>query len=341
MKRHFHFILSSVLLGYLSFSWAVPISVTDDCNNLQKNINAIREWTTSRSNKCELDQPKQISNNTCSVDVSKCLPPEVVSYHGKKSPVHGPNCWNLALVMAKVVPALRHTTQEEMAFFMNSPLCKEIGPSEPRLPGDIGAIRTLNSGAEVHGFMWISDELVFSKNGASKEQPYALQSFKGVQQVYSKLQQKLCKKQKNTECETKIQTLRCETMDSYLENKERNTPKKIQEAFIRLEHADKCISLFTFNPSNFNFGFKKNLISNIQAVTAVFDSPEFKSQLASMNKDEQNFIYNSLIFRLNSMLTQMQLTEVSVDLLCPTCYLLAREIRKSTQSVTIEKNTTN
>jgi len=315
---------------------AGPFSLEWSCDTISQNITAFREWTEGRSLRCEIPpvKTKNASQNICETDLSKCLPEEVLSYNNKTSAVSGPNCWNLALVMAKVVPALRYSSDHEMAFFMNSPLCRQLGPSEKKRPGDIGAIRTSKAGQELHGFMWISDDLVFSKNGASSKSPYEVQSFKDLTKTYDEVLDFMCKNGMVKECTSKIETLRCQSMDSYLENKERNTPKKIQEAFIRLEHADKCMSLFNFNPNNFNFTLKKNLIANMQAVAAVFDSPEFKSQLASMPKEEQNFITQSLIFRLDSMHQQMDMSYDSLSLPCATCYFLAREIRKTADSLT-------
>jgi hypothetical protein len=82
--------------------------------------------------------------------------------------MNGPNCFNTALLLAGVLDTSRHTQAPEMTFWLQSPLCRELDPNERALPGDVIMIRgrapdgTL---AEVHAANFVSDELIFSKDG--------------------------------------------------------------------------------------------------------------------------------------------------------------------------------
>jgi hypothetical protein len=172
--RFFQLLILFLQFGFPAFS-EMPYVVEMECSQIKSNIDSIKQWTLSRSAPCSED-PKisaDTANKYCRADVSSCLPPEVISYSAKEAFVNGPNCWNLAMVMSGVLPALRYSTAEEMAFFMNSPLCRQLKPGEKKRPGDIGAIRTDDK--EFHGFMWVSDDIVFSKNGFDRNAPYALQ----------------------------------------------------------------------------------------------------------------------------------------------------------------------
>jgi hypothetical protein len=70
-----------------------------------------------------------------------------------------------------------------MNFWMTSPLCQERKPDESPAPGDIIAIRD-DTGGEVHGFIYLTGDLAYSKNGYAQGTRYELQSPKKVFDVY-------------------------------------------------------------------------------------------------------------------------------------------------------------
>ncbi|MEI8192180.1 MAG: hypothetical protein WCI75_20940, partial [candidate division NC10 bacterium] len=145
-----------------------------DCAGLRRQAAALSQWALRLG---EASAPP----GECACGPSECLmdaeasAPEIVRYlHGVHAGRWGPNCWNSVLVAAKILPALRFSPPEEMSFWMASPLCRMLGPEETPVPGDIVAIRA-GEGEEVHGFVYVTEELVFSKNQLTAASPYLLQ----------------------------------------------------------------------------------------------------------------------------------------------------------------------
>lgn len=94
----------------------------------------------------------------------------------------GPNCWNATLVASEILPHLRYAEHYEMSFWMNSPLCRAVKAREKLAPGDVIAIRY--HGEEEHGFVYLSEEMSFSKNGYTTDSSYELQSPRDVFNLY-------------------------------------------------------------------------------------------------------------------------------------------------------------
>ncbi len=58
--------------------------------------------------------------------MSQCLPKQILSFYGYHNQLPGPNCFNLALMMAGLVPGLRYTDPHEISETLSSPLCQEL-----------------------------------------------------------------------------------------------------------------------------------------------------------------------------------------------------------------------
>jgi hypothetical protein len=167
----------------------------DNCTTLNQELTSIRQWTETYGYSCRLDLPSG-NREQCGADISDCLPPLARGLHGMSADLNGPNCWNLALVMREIVPGLRKADPAEMSFFLRSPLCRILERGERPRPGDIGAFRRprvcdeMNPrsydprSCELHGFVYISDRLVFSKNDMLASSIYALQSVEEINRRY-------------------------------------------------------------------------------------------------------------------------------------------------------------
>lgn len=313
---------------------APPFNIQFECGKIHQELMAFKSWTESRSLKCEL--PKQMEETKagmCTADVSTCIPHHVLAYHGKNPAVNGPNCFNLALVIAGVLPSLRYSTGEEMAFFYGSPLCRVLTSNEKKQPGDLGVIVTAPRGDVLHAFIRISDNLVYSKNGYSKEQAYFAQHYEPMSKLYQEMQKNECVKNKYADCETVEQTIRCISMDSYLNDPNRAMPRSIKEAFIRLDHSENCLSINTVHNSALNWPQKKSFLDSIKVIANYFDSAEFKADLKRLPEAEGKFINGSLSIRLEAMLAQLQHSKEDGFLPCLTCHLLSDGTRKAAEKL--------
>ena len=153
------------------------------CDKFSKEIDNLAIWTKKTGRECPKDKIKIIKNiideSLCSANISECIPQHVSDHHGLKSENDGPNCWNLALVMSGLNPYLNHTSEKEMKHFMKEPFCRKLGENEIKQPGDVGAMR--DGEKELHGYIWISENLVYSKNGSRCSQPYGLMTTSEIQ----------------------------------------------------------------------------------------------------------------------------------------------------------------
>jgi len=153
------------------------------CKDLQKNLKDLRQWTLKKGEKPIEPEPSCVEKPEPSVVLTGSVPRFYEAHHGSSPVCHGPNCWNSALVVADIIPSLRYSTPEEMTFWMTSPLCSEVPAQEDPKPGDVIAIRKADN-VEVHGFVYISPDLSYSKNGFNNASPYLLQPTEGVFLVY-------------------------------------------------------------------------------------------------------------------------------------------------------------
>ncbi len=192
----------SIKANSLSFHRAYKhrILMFDDCEEIHKNIESIRKWTEnigelrpallSKILKVK-KRENSLTTGQCQVDITDILPEKVKEIQGLNPQKHGPNCWNAALVLSKVLPNLRYTHNKEVFDIINSPLCSPVDANEKPRAGDLGIVRlpheksTNAATDEQYGFIFISDKLVFSKNGYKKQNPYSLQSTSKMLDLYA------------------------------------------------------------------------------------------------------------------------------------------------------------
>lgn len=163
------------------------LTLSTGCNEIEEDLAAIMQWTQRLENRgCDTPAIRQEGEGMCSANVTSCVPQQVRTYQGLTGTQNGPNCWNLALVMAGLVPVLRQSSDTEWEYLINSPLCRELRDGESPQSGDLGSIemRAPDNNVQIHGFMYVSDRMVFSKNGTLLNAPYALQTREDMESTY-------------------------------------------------------------------------------------------------------------------------------------------------------------
>ena len=154
----------------------------NNCKILEDQARAIQTWSIRINEKYNPELKCICKSSRCVMNISKISPIIVKQLHGVRPKFMGPNCWNSSLVSSKILPYPRYSTPEEMYFWMNSPLCTERNNNESPVPGDVIAIRANNE--EYHGFIYLTDEISFSKNGSYNGNPYAVMPTKYVFDAY-------------------------------------------------------------------------------------------------------------------------------------------------------------
>ncbi len=161
------------------------------CQELIEQDQALRAWrVTLGETPGNMSSPQEIpSENRCTLIIDDSVPSIVHFLQDFKTAFSGPNCWNTALRLSGLVQFARYSSPDEMAFWMNSPYCRELSESEQSLPGDIVEIRSVKPDQsqffdEVHGMIYLSDDLVFSKNTSSRMSAYGIQRASLVYQTF-------------------------------------------------------------------------------------------------------------------------------------------------------------
>ncbi len=330
-------ILSSAILGFFISAHAQRLERQGDllwmrgesCEAVSAHTQSLRQWAlTSGEATPSCPHPPVQQDGSCVVEVTQCLPAHVRRYEGAPPAQAGPNCWNLALVMSGILPGLRYATPEEMTFFMGPPLCRPLALGEARRPGDVGAIRDAEDG-EVHGFIWISDTLTYSKNGMSTESAYRVQPLAAMMDLYQVEDTPACRGLggDTNECGNRTQYYRCMSTDEYLAQRRPLAPE-IRQAMDRMDNMESCLERYMMGHGPLTTAPMQLALDSLYALNAWvnYARPEDRSPEAA-------WAVTSLSIRLESMFTQFNLRDHSVDIgtIDGQMSLLSESVRQSAE----------
>lgn len=147
-----------------------------DCRDMPDMLAALAEWKSGLGEASGAAPAVSRDGAVCSAKIDAVTPSLIARLHGTSTRHSGPNCWNTALLSARVVLSQRASEAEELRFWTHSPLCRELSPQERRFPGDIISVSGPADSPEMHAFVYITDKLAFAKNGFDVQFPYELQS---------------------------------------------------------------------------------------------------------------------------------------------------------------------
>ncbi|MFM6930583.1 MAG: hypothetical protein ACKOX6_19120 [Bdellovibrio sp.] len=282
----------------------------DTCSDGSHSVESLSSWMQRIQPGKACKVPQQSSENGCQYDITDCLPEHVVQYQGVNSKVAGPNCWNLALVMGKILPNLRYSSPEEMAFYMRPPLCRQLKDGENRQAGDIGAIRGMAWGLpieETHGFVYVSEKMVYSKNGTQKEAPYSLQSMDAMYDSYGVQNKKSCRKNEipkgDMDCIQAVAYFRCDSMDDYLK-KNKNISPKIKNLEHDIRSRERCLEASEFSGQTLSDSNLRD-IQRVSGALAYYLEDLKKNNKINKLSEGDRFMVGGLQLRLQSIADQL------------------------------------
>jgi hypothetical protein len=142
---------------------------------------------------------------------------------------------------------------------MNSPLCRKLAAGESPEPGDVGAIRSA-AGSEVHGFVYLTPEVCFSKNGFSKEMPYGLSSLNGVIEGYRKYAT-------TPAGPAKTEYYRCVSFNDYVRAHGGQLPQAIRTIMGCLDRTERQIADVSVFGASADLGLLRTTLDVLQALT--------------------------------------------------------------------------
>jgi hypothetical protein len=241
----------------------------------------------------------------------------VQKLQGLSSDYFGPNCWDAALVSGKIIPELRYAQPGEMSFWMNSPLCRQLGPDEKPKAGDIVAIR--DGKYESHGFIYLTDKLAFSKEGPDLKYLYLLQS---PQTVFSSFKVPAeCQKKTGPApegCPTFANYYDCKPLDQYLrENAESISPELAQysDCVTNVEMNISTLVLYGKQPARSPAAPGPETVQLKQTLAASLSALLTYSQEESKepHSPAETFLWQSLVVRLKSATQELHQIQVQIQ----------------------------
>jgi hypothetical protein len=277
----------------------------DTCEMIEKQTIALTKWSHKKEN---FDITKCDCPARCEYDVSAFVPDFVYEAQGVCPMKPGPNCWNTSLVSAGITSKMRYTSSEEMNFWMTSPLCRERANDEEIQAGDIIAIRD-QRGQEVHGFVHLTNELSYSKNGYSNHTWFSLQSPENVYRVYDV--EKECQglhsnlvDKKVPPCKLYSNIIQCISMDEYLKNQK----AKDNELLMAMKQVDQYEC--HFGALIMDYAAVENLIndSGLIKVNLEILKKMAEDKLADKSvSDEDKFLWQGIKIKNEALLQQIDL----------------------------------
>lgn len=184
------------------------------CAGVSAATRALGEWAGKGPGECAL-RPVTRPDGACEQDASACAPALVRETHGQNPQHDGPNCWNLALRSAGFLPGARYVSGDELAFVLKSPLCRPLQNGEARRPGDLVRIARGSLPVDLHAYLYVNEELVFSKNGADNQASALLQDPETVFTTY-KVSPECRGNTRNANCVVATSYYRCGGLDTLL-----------------------------------------------------------------------------------------------------------------------------
>lgn len=308
--------LSIVFYFLFSFANAYQISRVNDrliissdkCQESLEIIKSLNDWkeTTSEPNQCHFDQIRLQNENksACEIDFTECVPKHVAQYAQTMAAKSGPNCFNLALVLKGILPALRYVPPNEISFYMQEPLCKQIAKNQSLNAGDIGIIRSESSKNFAHAFIYISEKLSYQKKGVHYNEPFEL---KATSKIFQDEQiNPDCGKLNYDEkqCAWAAVYFRCQSMEQYLE-KNKKWPDEILQSLDSLNKYDACAEKHTI---------KKELLSDV-AISSLLETTKTlafylknQSELIQKKQDDKEkiFVLGYLQLRLAAIVESLK-----------------------------------
>lgn len=289
--------------------------VGSSCSEVETQLKQIQSWGKSYgAGSCSSVTPIE-GQSGCSAEITSCVPEHVVRYHGVYGFNDGPNCFNLVLVMSGQRPALVETTSEEMELYKSSPLCRKLQASETPLPGDVGSISD-NTG-DVHGFIYVSDRLAYTKNGMEVESyPYSLTSLQSVLDKFhvgkkrSEIKGLECFGRPEPQCQERVRNeyYRCKSMEEFL----REAPKtkltqKVLRATELMNELDCRYSQGLFTTPSYVSSLAEQVIG-VSHVLKEFVEEEIPAELASAQPSvADRYLLGMLKLRVDKILSSLSL----------------------------------
>ncbi|MGZ3774075.1 MAG: hypothetical protein ACXVCY_08660 [Pseudobdellovibrionaceae bacterium] len=277
------------------------------CDETIALTKSLADWSTKEGSTkvCRIPSTLTISDDkTCKLDISDCVPDFIAKYLGEKSSGALANCFNTALVFKGILKPFRFVNDDEMDYYLSSPLCRQVKNDEQKNAGDIGLVKETVYGHQqsVHAFIWVSNKISFAKPSMDPSSLYSLNetakdsSFSDVQ----------CKNLKDTNgeiCPREVSYYRCISVGEYLKSNPLSVRLYKLEKQISAE--EKCIYLLTNKGLSIPKAARQSVLNTVQALEKYVSEEGSKNKSSdSRTQEEAEFKIGMLVFRLEGIYVQ-------------------------------------
>ena len=247
-----------------------------DCRSVQKQLHELAVWRTKVDHSPDVEEPSlkvREEDGGCSMNITEIVPRFVRELAQTEPGQPGPNCFNSVLVSARLVPSFRYSTADELNFWMRSPLCTEVAKNSPLEPGDI--LVTSNQAAHpLHAFVYISDELAFSKNGMTQKSPFGVWGLESVFVSYENFLKagRLCRRKNvngsDAKCELPINAYRCISFRDYVAKNALKLDPEAKSTMLELDQTERCLADAVLGRAPFTHDLFKNVLGILNILEA-------------------------------------------------------------------------
>ncbi len=168
--------------GFVRSSDGRVILAARNETQVQQIINELRSSSGLKDAKAPRVQDSPLSEGV-SVDVTELMGGWIRDKLDFQPVAKGPNCWNFCLMHAEVVSSMRYSSAEEFRHWLSGPFSEPIRNVHDLRPGDIFAL--MKGPEDLHGAIFISPNLVLSKNGAKAQYGYRLMDIREMLGSYA------------------------------------------------------------------------------------------------------------------------------------------------------------
>ncbi len=179
----------------------------DSCKTLYKEIFQFEKLFI------KYDQPEAYIKPVCidsirTVQIEGLIPQRMLQLLNQKPQYFGPNCWNSVLYMNKATDYLRFVQPDEFQRTLPFLGCYKKDVKELET-GDIVRI-TDKANEEQHAFIYISENMSFTKNGPETKAPYQIVNTESILQEYDVDMKCLSIKNRQSECLSRVSVYSCD-----------------------------------------------------------------------------------------------------------------------------------
>ncbi len=274
---------------------------SSDCSEVSALSNAIYNWKQKTdSYNCTLNPAQK--NGQCIVEISNCLPEKVKNYFAKRPTEGGPNCYNAGLVFMGLLSNLRYSTEDEISFYMNSGLCKKLGPNEKPIVGDLGLISMAGKKQPYfvqHAFIYLSEYFVYEKPNQHRDSPFIIANKRNTLSEYGLTENEAPDASTPYKgIDREVTYYRCVSTKEYL-GESPNVPQTLAKLWSEMDSVEKCFEIFTMTQTPLSPMARNNILNVAKALTEYLRMEKGKDD--GHDQEKTQFMIASLQLKLKSI----------------------------------------